>query len=104
MKDHSTEQSWRHLDAMQFQATLTARIPRCSRSRCGVRTISVPWAEKHSCFTLIFDAFATDQAAQSIQAAAPLLRIDQAKAQVILKRVVMTDINHSRVLVFRRRF
>jgi transposase len=26
IKDHAAERSWRHLDAMQFQATLTARI------------------------------------------------------------------------------
>ena len=90
MKDHATERSWRHLDAMQFQTTLTARIPRCSCNRCGVRTISVPWAEKHSRFTLLFEAFAIDvlQAAQSIQAAALLLRIDWSTAQAIMKRAV----------------
>ena len=53
MKDHAAERSWRHLDAMQFQTTLTARIPRCSCSRCGVRTILVPWAERDSRFTLL---------------------------------------------------
>jgi len=46
MKDHAAERRWRHLDAMQFQTTLTARVPRCSCDRCGVKTISVPWAEK----------------------------------------------------------
>jgi transposase len=44
MKDHAAARSWRHLDAMQFQTTLTARIPRCSCSHCRVRTILVPWA------------------------------------------------------------
>jgi transposase len=90
MKDHAAERSWRHLDAMQFQTTLTARIPRCSCNRCGVKTISVPWAEKHSRFTLLFEAFAIDvlQAAGSIQAAALLLGIDWSTAQVIMKRAV----------------
>ena len=46
---------------MQFQTTLTARVLRCSCDRCGVKTISVPRAEKHSRFTLLFEAFAIDK-------------------------------------------
>ena len=77
MKDHASERSWRHLDAMQFQTTLTARVPRCSCETCGVKTIAVPWAEKHSRFTLLFEAFAVEvlQASQSIQSAALLLGV-----------------------------
>jgi len=72
MRDYAAERSWRHLDAMQFQTTLTAWIPRCSCNRCGVRAIPVPWSEKHSRFTLLFEAFAIDvlQAAQSAAGAA----------------------------------
>jgi transposase len=93
MKDHAAERSWRHLDAMQFQTTLTARIPRCSCNRCGVKPIFVPWAEKHRRFTLLFEAFAIDvlQAAGNIQAAALLPGIDWSTAQVIMKRAVMID-------------
>jgi hypothetical protein len=39
MLDHAAERSWRCLDAMQSQTTLTDRIPRCSCNRCGVRTM-----------------------------------------------------------------
>ncbi len=39
MKNHAAERSWRHLDAMQFQTILTARIPRCSFNRCGCKAI-----------------------------------------------------------------
>ena len=90
MKDHATERSWRHLDAMQFQTILTARVPRCSCETCGVKTIAVPWADKHSRFTLLFEAFAIDvlQASQSIQSAALLLGIDWSTAQAIMKRAV----------------
>jgi len=57
---------------------------------CGVKTIAVPWAEKHSRFTLLFEAFAIDvlQASQSIQSAALLLGIDWSTAQVIMQRAV----------------
>ena len=67
---------------MQFQTTLTARIPRCSCNRCVVRTLSVLLAEKHSRFKLLFEACAIDvlQAAQSIQPAALLVRTDWSTA------------------------
>ncbi|MFN9035900.1 MAG: helix-turn-helix domain-containing protein [Planctomyces sp.] len=50
--------------------------------------MAVPWAEKHSRFTLLFEAFAIDvlQASQSIQSAALLLGIDWSTAQVIMQR------------------
>ncbi|MFM7866638.1 MAG: helix-turn-helix domain-containing protein, partial [Planctomycetaceae bacterium] len=52
--------------------------------------MAVPWAEKHSRFTLLFEAFAIDvlQAAGSIQSAALLPWIDWSTAQVIMKRAV----------------
>ena len=55
-----------------------------------MKTIGVSWAEKHSRFTLLFEAFAIDvlQASQSIQSAALLLGIDWSTAQVIMKRAV----------------
>jgi transposase len=79
---------------MQFPTTLTPRIPRCSCNRCGVRTISIPWAEKHGHFTLLFDAFAIDvpQASQSIQAAALLLRIDRPTVLTSMKRAVEREL------------
>ena len=84
MKDHAAERRWRHVDAMPFQTTLAARVPRCSCDRYGVKIISVPWAEKHSRFTLLFQAFALiDQ--KSFGAGQDSLS-------------VMTDIDQSRVL------
>ena len=90
IEDHAAERSWRHLDAMQFQTILPAKVPRCSCETCGVNTIAAPWAEKHSRFTLLFEAFSIDvlQASQSIQSAALLLGIDWSTAQVIMKRAV----------------
>lgn len=89
-KDHAAERSWRHLDAMQFQTVLTARVPRSSCDACGVKTIAVPWAGKHSRFTLMFEAFAIDMllAARSVQAASTMLGIDWSTAQAIMKRAV----------------
>lgn len=89
-KDHAPERQWRHLDAMQFQTRLSARVPRADCDACGVKTISVPWAGKHGRFTLMFEAFAIEVllAARSIQSAAELLSIDWSTAQQIMKCAV----------------
>ena len=42
--DHSPERSWRHLDTMQFETRLKARVPRSDCAECGVKTVEVPWA------------------------------------------------------------
>lgn len=55
--DH-VERSWRHLDTCQFQTLLHAAVPRISCATHGVRTIRVPWAERHSHFTLLFERLA----------------------------------------------
>ena len=58
--DHAPERSWRHLDTMQFETKIRARTPRADCKVCGVKTITVPWAGKHSRFTLMFEAVAID--------------------------------------------
>jgi transposase len=56
---HDTvEKTWRHLDFFQHQAFLTARTPRITCTKCGVRLITVPWARPGSGFTLLFEGFA----------------------------------------------
>jgi transposase len=85
LKDHAPERTWRHLDTMQFETVLKARIPRVNCSKCGVKTISVPWGEKHSRFTLMFEAFAIDvlQCAGSVKAGALLLGLSWSAAHEI---------------------
>ena len=55
--DH-VERSWRHLDTCQFQTLLHAAVPRLTCPTHGVRTIHVPWAARHSQFTLLFERLA----------------------------------------------
>lgn len=57
ISDH-VERSWRHLDTCQFQTLLHAAVPRVQCATHGVRTIQVPWAERHSHFTLLFERLA----------------------------------------------
>ena len=54
---YDTEQmSWRHLNFFQHQAFLHAGVPRVHCTRCGIKTLSVPWARPDSGFPLLFEA------------------------------------------------
>ena len=55
--DHA-ERRWRHLDTCQFTTVLVAQIPRVQCGTHGVKTVRVPWAEKGSRFTLLFERLA----------------------------------------------
>ena len=71
---HDTaEKMWRHLDFFQHQAFLTARVPRISCTKCGVKQINVPWARKGSGFSLLFEALAMTLVAHMPVAAAARL-------------------------------
>lgn len=54
----TSEKTWRHLNFFQYEAYLTARVPRvkCSNADCGIKQVSVPWARAGSGFTLLFEA------------------------------------------------
>ena len=93
--DHAPEQSWRHLDTMQFETRIIARIPRCQCPECGVKTITVPWAGRHSRFTLMFEGFAVAllQHCSSLQAAAMLLRLDWHTVDEIMKQAVQRGLD-----------
>lgn len=88
--DSVPPRQWRHLDTMQFATIVRARVPRSECSRCGVKTISVPWAGKHSRFTLMFEAFAIRvlKAASNVKKAAELLRLSWDTAHTLMERAV----------------
>jgi transposase len=88
--DHAPQREWRHLDTMQFETILYARIPRADCTSCGVKTITVPWAGKHSPFTWLFEAFAVMvlQSASSTSEACALLRVGWNSAHRLMERAV----------------
>lgn len=88
--DQAERRSWRHLDTMQFETWVTAAVPRCGCPACGVKTIAVPWADKHARFTLIFEAFAVEvlTACTTMQQAAQLLSLHWEAAHAIMQRAV----------------
>lgn len=88
--DLAPERKWRHLDTMQFETRICTRIPRTKCERCGIKTINVPWAGKHSRFTLMFEAFAIEvlQACGNVSSACALLKLDWSSANSIMQRAV----------------
>lgn len=88
--DHAAERTWRHLDTMQFETIIVARVPRANCPQCGVANINIPWAEPLGRFTLMFAAFAIKviQAASSIDKARLLLRLSWASTHAIMKAAV----------------
>ena len=90
LHDHARERRWRHLDMLQYETRIRARIPRCDCPECGVRQIEVPWATPSARFTLLFEAHAIEvlQAARSTTQACDLLKIGWSTADTIMKRGV----------------
>lgn len=46
---------WRHLDTCQFQTILVAMVPRVRCGQHGVKQVPVPWADRGSRFTALFE-------------------------------------------------
>jgi transposase len=87
--DH-VERKWRHLDTCGFETVLQARVPRVRGGDGKVRTIPVPWAEKGSRFTLMFEAFVVRVllACRSLSAAGDLLGLSWDQLHRIMERAV----------------
>ena len=90
IKDHAPIRQWRHLDTMNFETVIKARTPRTLCEDCGVKTVAVPWAGKHSRFTLMFEAFAIAvlAAARTLEAGRKLLGLSWDGANSIITRAV----------------
>jgi transposase len=88
--DHAPERRWRHLDSCQFRTVLIAKTPRVKCPEHGVKTAAVPWAEKGSRFTMLFERFAIDVllAAQTVKGAQSILRTNWDETWNILRRAV----------------
>jgi len=88
--DDRLTRTWRHLDVMQFTTYVHSQIPRIRCPEHGVKTLSVPWAEKNSRFTLLFESLAIRvlQAARSIEEARKLLKLNWHQVNSIKDRAV----------------
>ena len=88
--DSAPERTWRHLDTMQFETLIRARVPRSDCPEHGVKTMKVPWAAPQGRFTLLFERFAVDVllACASVSQACELLGLGWEAAHEIMRRAV----------------
>lgn len=85
----SRERRWRHLDTCQFRTQVVAQVPRVQCPEHGCLTISVPWAEQNSRYTLLFEAFVISWLrAASISAVSKQLRLSWTAIDNIMERAV----------------
>ena len=84
------ERQWRHLDTMQLETILKARVPRVKLADGSTRQVEVPWAGKRSRWTLCFEALAIEVilACSSIDAAAKWLRLSWRSTERIMSLAV----------------
>jgi transposase len=101
---HGREQRrWRHLDSCQFKTILVAAVPRVKCPEHGTVTVRVPWAEKHSRFTALFERLAIDVMLEcSISAASDLLGISWDEADGIKQRAVRRGLSRKEPRIMKR--
>jgi transposase len=88
--DHVRDRHWRHLDSCQFKTILHAAVPRVQCPEHGVKQVRVPWAEKQSRFTILFERLAIDVllATQTVTGAMSILRTNWDQTWNLLQRAV----------------
>ena len=85
----SQERRWRHLDTCQMQTVLIAQVPRVQCPTHGVHQVQIPWAEKNSHFTALFEALVIDWLQEaSISAVAERMGLSWDEADGIMQRAV----------------
>jgi transposase len=83
------ERRWRHLDSCQFKTIIVSRVPLVRCAEHGTQTVAVPWAEKYTRFTRLFERLAIDVMLEcSISGACELLRISWDEADGVKQRAV----------------
>lgn len=93
------ERQWRHLDTMQFETLIRARVPRVRYSDGHTEMVRVPWAPERSRWSLMFESFALRvlQNARSVSRGCELLRLDWSSAQRIMERAVQRGLARRRL-------
>lgn len=85
----SRERRWRHLDTCQYHTILVAAVPRVECPEHGVVQIDVPWAEKGSSFTALFEALVIDWLHEApISAVAELMELTWDQVDGMMSRAV----------------
>lgn len=84
----TVERTWRHLNFFQYKTFLHARVPKVHWNR-KCPQVSVPWARKHSGFTLLFEAMVLEYAKHmTVSVLARLVNENDKRLWTIIKHYV----------------
>jgi len=96
----SRPRRWRHLDTCQYRTILVADVPRIECPDHGVLQICVPWGERGSRFTAMFEALVIDWLQEaSISAVARQLRLSWEEVDGIMERAVRRGLSRRQRLL-----
>jgi transposase len=93
---HGYEQRrWRHLPTMQFETIIVAHVPRLKYPDGHTEFVKVPWADKHSQWTMLFERLAVEvlQACRSLSQACNFLDLDWRSVHRIMQRAVQRGLD-----------
>lgn len=97
------ERRWRHLDSCQFKTIIVSRVPIVRCPEHGAHTVAVPWAEKYSRFSRLFERLAIDVMLEcSIRGACTILRVSWDEADGIKQRAVQRGLARKPAVVMPR--
>jgi len=102
---HGYEQRrWRHLPTMQFETIIVAQVPRLKYPDGHTELVKVPWADKQSQWTMLFERLAIDllQACRSLSQACELLDLDWRSVHRIMERAVQRGLDARQLQGLRR--
>ena len=89
LRHDARRRSWRHLPTCQYRRILAADVPRVRCAVHGVRTIGVPWSDRGSGFTALFEALIIDWlGAASISGVAQHLALSWDQVDGVMGRAV----------------
>src|SRR6201984_2369768 len=102
---HGCEQRrWRHLPTMQFETVIVAQVPRLKYPDGHTELVKVPWADKHSQWTKLFERLAVEvlQACRSLRQSGHLLDLDWRSVHRIMQRAVQRGLDARQLEGLRR--
>ena len=88
--DRAPVREWRHLDTCQLKTIIKCEVPRTHCPDHNIKNINVPWAHKHSRFTVMFERLSIDVllATTNIEKAKSILRLSWDQIHHIQERAV----------------
>lgn len=84
------DRTWRHLDTMQFETLIRARVPRVEHEDGSTEVVSVPWADRYSRLSRAMETIVIEvlKSTANVQEAARLLGMSWGTVDGVMKRAV----------------